>query len=362
MKIIQLFPGKIWGGAEQYVFDLGKALCGQGDEITYFACNSTPIRKRLQSKVALHTLPFAGACDFYSIIRLANRLKREHTDIVHIHDTRFVPIAMAAKWLSRSQAKVILTRHIARSCVTLPWFRFMFQRLHRMIFVSELAKRMWADANPWMPEEKMNVVLNSIPAYTEETVDVSLRRRHHIAEEIPLIVFTGRIRRSKGCAVLVQALGKIKQLPFVVVFIGASKSVGYSSQLLQLARRCGIQDRIVFHGFSDQTRILIQESDIGVAPSIVREACPLSPMEFMQAGKCVVATNNGAQSEYIVSGENGVLVSPDNPDELAAALKVVLQHPQYRMQLGEKAKRYFDKHLSYERFIARINKLYRCHS
>lgn len=358
MRIIQLFPGKIWGGAEQYVLDLGKALHKQGDEVTYLARNSAPIRKRLQGKVTLHTLPFAGAWDFYSIVRLAARLKREPADIVHIHDTRFVPIAMAAKWLSRSQAKIVLTRHIARSSVTLPWFRFMFKRLHGMIFVSGLAKRMWADANPWMPEEKMNVVLNSIPAHTGKTADVSLRRQHHIAEETPLIVFTGRIRRSKGCAVLVQALGKIRQLPFAVVFIGAGKPADYPSRLLQLAQRYDIQDRIVFHGFSDQTRLLIQEADIGVAPSIVRESCHLSSMEFMQAGKCVITTNNGAQPEYITAGENGLLVSPGDPDELAAALKKVLQQPQYRTELGEKAKCYFDRHLSYERFIARINKLY----
>lgn len=358
MKIIQIFPGKIWGGAEQYILDLGTALDEQGHEVTYLARSNSVIKKRLQGKVLFRTLPFACAWDLYSVIRLSCILKENDADVIHIHDTRFVPIVMMAKWLSHSNARVILTRHIARASSPLSFFRFMFRRLHCMIFVSELAKRLWADANTWMPDEKMNVVHNSIPASKEKAADTSLRKRYHIAEDTPLIVFTGRIRRSKGCAVLIQALGKIGHLPFAVVFIGACKPAGYHLHLLQLAQECGIEDKILFHGFSDNARSLIQEADIGVAPSIVREACPLSPMEFMQARKCVIATNNGAQPEYITSGETGLLVSPNNPEELAESIRAVLERIQYRTKLGENAQLYFDKHLSYEKFIGRINKLY----
>lgn len=358
MKIIQIFPGKIWGGAEQYILDIGRALHKQGHEVAYLARNSSVIQKRLQGKVLFRTLPFAGTWDIYSALRLSGILKENDTDVIHIHDTRFVPIVITAKWLSGSKARIILTRHIARASSPLPCFRLMYRRLHCMIFVSRLAKRMWADANPWMPGEKIHVVHNSIPVSNEKTEGTSLRNRYHIAKDIPLIVFTGRIRRSKGCAVLIEALGQIGHLPFAAVFIGAGKPADYPIRLLKLAEGRGIQDKILFHGFSDKARLLIQEADIGAAPSIVREACPLSPMEFMQAGKCVIATNNGAQPEYITSGETGLLVSPNNPKELAEALRIVLEQTQYRTELGEKAKLYFDKYLSYEKFISCISKLY----
>ncbi len=358
MKIIQIFPGKIWGGAEQYILDLGRALHEQGHEVTYLARNSSVIEERLRGKVLLRTLPFVCAWDICSALRLSYILKEKNADIIHIHDTRFVPIVTTAKWLSGSNARVILTRHIARAGSPLPFFRFMFRRLHCMIFVSRLAKRLWAEANPWMPDDKMNVVHNSIPAFNEKAARISLKSQYHLAENIPLIVFTGRIRRSKGCGVLIEALGKVAHLPFTAVFIGSSKPTSYPIHLLKLAKERGLQDKILFHGFSDEVRSLIQEADIGVAPSIVREACPLVPMEFMQAGKCVIATNNGAQPEYVTSGETGLLVSPNNPEELAEALRTVLKQPSYRAELGKKAKLYFDKHLSYEKFINRINKLY----
>lgn len=358
MKIIQIFPGKIWGGAEQYILDLGRALHEQGHEVTYLARNSLVIKKRLQGKVPFRVLPFAGTWNIYSILRLSSILKEKEVDVIHIHDTGFVPIVTAAKSLSHSNVKIILTRHIARASSTFPLFRPMFKKLQGMIFVSELAKKMWAGTNPWMPSAKMHVVHNSIPPSKEKSITSPLRTRYHISEDIPLIVFTGRVRRSKGCAILVQALGEIRHLPFFVVFIGACKPTDYHVHLLQLAKKCGIQDKILFHGFSDKVRLLIQDADIGVAPSIVREACPLSPMEFMQAGKCVIATTNGAQPEYITSGETGLLVPPNDPKKLGETLKIVLEQAKYRTALGEKAKLYFDNHLSYEKFISRITKLY----
>lgn len=358
MKIVQIFPGKVWGGAEQYVLDLGQALQKQGHEVFYMGTNSNVIKERTQGKVPVETLPFICAWDFFSIQRLSHFLKESGADVVHIHDTRLVPIAVAAKKLAHSRVRIVLTRHIARSSHVPPFFRLMFRGLHCIIFVSELAKRMWADANPWMPPLKMHVVHNSIPASRQETGIVSLRTRYHLAEDMPLVVFTGRVRRSKGCEVLVQALGKIRHLPFTLVFIGASKPADYPKRLLHWARAYGIEERILFYGFSDNVRLLIREADIGVAPSIVKEACALSPMEFMQAGKCIIATNNGSQPEYIQSGETGLLISPDNSEELAVAIQSALEQKTYRIGLGEKAKLYFDKHLNYEKFISRITRLY----
>lgn len=358
MKIIQIFPGKVWGGAEQYVLDLGRALQKQRHEMFYMSTNSNVIKERTQGKVPVETLPFICTWDFFSIQRLSHILKESGTDVVHIHDTRFVPIAIAAKKRAHSRVRIVLTRHIARSSHVLPFFRSAFKELHCIIFVSELAKRMWANANPWMPVQKMHVVHNSIPVSRQESGIVSLRARYQLTEDMPLIVFAGRVRRSKGCEVLVQALGKIRHLPFTLVFIGASKPADYPKRLLHLARAYGIEERILFYGFSDNARLLIREADIGVAPSIVKEACALSPMEFMQAGKCIIATNNGSQPEYIQSGETGLLISPDNPEELAAAIQTALEQKLYRTVLGEKAKSYFDNQLNYEKFLGRITRLY----
>ncbi len=357
MNILQIFPGKVWGGAEQYVVDLGAALVEKGHNVSYLACNSKAVLQRLSGELQVSTLPFACALDIYSIVKLGGIIKSGKIDIVHIHDVRFVPIAVLAKRMSGCSVKVILTRHIARASRTNILYRGLFKELHSIIFVSDLAKRMWYSVNGWMPQDKCKVVHNSIPDLADDFTE-DLRARYNIPEHTPLIIFTGRVRKSKGCAVIVEALARIKHLPYFMLFIGTCKPKDYGNELIALAKKHGIADRVALYGFSNKTRCLIKCADIGVAPSIVKEALGLSPMEFMQAGKAVIATNNGAQPEYILSGKTGFLVAPDSVQELSDALKRLLESESLREQTGSAAQEYFNKELNYNKFIENILGVY----
>ncbi len=357
MKIIQIFPGKVWGGAEQFIIDLSMALQEMGHQVLFFAHDCPAINNRLQGTIPYTTLPFRFSLDLSSAKALARVIRAEHPDIIHVHDSKFVPLVSLAKRMSGCEVKLVFTRHIARGSKVNPFFRKAFKNLHNVIFVSELGKKMWHEANPWMPEEKCKVVHNSIPPMVEAECE-TLREKYNVPADTPIVAFAGRVRRSKGCEIIVRALGELRNLPFQMVFIGTCKPKDYDQTVLQLADECGIKDRIHFYGFSDRARLLIKNAEIGVAPSIVREALGLSPMEFMQAGRCVITTNNGAQPEYIRDGETGLLVSPRSVEELTAALKKVLEDTDYRDRIGANAKRYFDDHLSYDKFMAKILKCY----
>lgn len=354
MRILQIFPGKVWGGAEQYILDLSKALLTKGHNVMLLSRNSKAVTGRLDGELPYTLFPFRGSLDLRSALRLAAYMKGAVPDVVHIHDTSFVPVAVLAKIISRGNARIVLTRHIARRSRVFPLFRPFFKSLHRVIFVSGLAKKLWQQANGWMPEERLSVVHNSIPDEEKNFGAPSLRKLYGIGGDTPLIVFTGRIRKSKGCTVLIEALSRIRQEPFQLVFVGRCKPLSYEKKLRRLARSLGLEARVSFYGFATDVRSLIREADIGVAPSIVREACPLSPMEFMQAGKCVIATNNGAQPEYIKTGETGLLVAPGDVVHLADSIKAVLEDKDFRLRLGKSAKDYFETHMNYGAFLARI--------
>jgi len=354
MRILQIIPGKVWGGAEQYILDLSKALAGQGHTVFILSRKSKAVTGRLEKEMPFATFPFCGSMDLRAVLSLARYIKTTAVDVLHVHDTSFVPVVVLAKALSGSNAKIILTRHIARKSRVLPFYRPMFRRLHRVIFVSGLAERLWLSVNGWMPEDKLTVIHNSIPECGCASGMPSLRRLYGIDKDTPLLMFTGRVRRSKGCAVLIEALARIRQEPFHLVFVGRCKPLSYEEKLRKFARSLGIGGRVSFYGFTSDVRMLIREADIGVSPSIVREACPLSPMEFMQAGKCVIATNNGAQPEYITHGETGLLVAPGDVVHLADSVKVVLEDKSFRERLGNSAKDYFEKNMNYSLFLARI--------
>lgn len=353
MKIIQIFPGKVWGGAEQYVIDLGEALKERGHEVVYVARRSRAVTDRLSGSVDFISMPFTGAYNPAASWWMTRLLKTASPDVIHIHDTSFVPVVVRAKHFCRSDVRIVLTRHVARASHTNPLYRAYFRQIHRMVFVSELSRKLWIGANKWMPGSRCRVVLNSIPDACRYN-GRSLREHYGIAPDVPIIMFTGRVRRSKGCEVIIRALAEIKDLPFVMVFVGACKPAGYDAVLARMAGESGIGDRVFFYGFTDDARSLVRQADIGIAPSIVREACPLSPMEFMQAGKCVITSNNGAQPEYIHQRQTGLLIPPGDELWLADALKILLCQPDMRARLGAAAKGYFDRNMSYDIFVDKI--------
>jgi glycosyltransferase involved in cell wall biosynthesis len=359
MNIIQIIPGKIWGGAEQYIYDLTKELIRQGHHVTLISRNSKAVSEIIKHDFPLTTLPFIFSLDLYSAYRLATIIRKESVEVIHIHDVRFVPTAILAKKWSGRDLKVILTRHIARASRTSRIHRGSFMQLHRMIFVSQLAQDLWNQVNTWMPDDKFEVITNSIPRQLDSGGTETLIDKFALTGDVPIIVFTGRVRKSKGCMVLLEAIAKIKKIRFHLIYIGKCKPKSYGEKLRKRADALGVSGRVSFYGFTNNARQLISQADIGVMPSIVREACPLSPMEFMQAGKCVIVTNNGAQREYIQNGETGILVPPNDVDELSNALLKVIVNEGERSRIGSNARQYFDSHLNYDKFYQKIIDCYK---
>ena len=350
MKIVQIFPGKVWGGAEQYVLDLGRALQARGHEVEWLCLEVEAVTSRLR----------AEQIPFQTIKRITPALI-DGADIVHIHDSRFVSPAVKAARRCRQQPKVIFTRHIARASRVLPWCRSAWRRLDAIIFVSELARSMWSGVNSWFDPERAVVIHNSIPpqegAAPTDTL-YNIRSRFEIPSATPLLMFTGRVRRSKGCETIIEALAPLSKQEFAMIFVGTPKPADYDHRLIALARRLGIADRIHFTGFTPSARDLVAQATIGLQPSIVREAFGLSQLEFMQAGKPLITTDNGAQPEYVSDGVTGLLVPPANPARLSEAIARLLDDPALRASLGQAAADSYRTRLSYPLFIDRIINVY----
>lgn len=358
MRIIQIMPGKVWGGAEQYILDLSKALRAAGNEVEIYVRKSRAVVDRMSREGNFSILPFACSVDSRAVSTLARDLKQHDADIIHVHNTAFVPAAVRAVSRAGSRARVFFTRHDARSSAVCLFFRKYFLKLHRAVFVSQLTKNLWCKANTWMPDAKCVVLHNSIPPVSGDVRQSNLRQELGISSDTLLLVFTGRVRKSKGCMTIVEALAKIKDLPFHMAFVGRCKPENYGDKLLKAAAELGLGGRVHLYGFVPNVRSLISEADIGVAPSIMKESSPLSQMEFMQAGKCLIASNNGGQAEFIHDGETGLLVPPADADALAAAIKSVIEDKQLRLKLGENARAYFNGNMSYAKYLTDITAIY----
>jgi glycosyltransferase involved in cell wall biosynthesis len=66
---------------------------------------------------------------------------------------------------------------------------------------------------------------------------------------------------------------------------------------------------------------LCAEADIGLVPSVWREAFGFVGAEMLSRGLPVIASHTGAMKEYITHGEDGLLFDPFKPGDLASVLK-----------------------------------------
>ena len=91
------------------------------------------------------------------------------------------------------------------------------------------------------------------------------------------------------------------------------------------AKRIGVDDRLRFEGFVAHERLpaLLAHADLLVLPSLYEELGTV-PLEAMQAGLPIVASETGGVPEVIEDGVNGMLVPPGDPEALARAIDRLL--------------------------------------
>jgi glycosyltransferase involved in cell wall biosynthesis len=119
----------------------------------------------------------------------------------------------------------------------------------------------------------------------------------------------------------------------------------------------GLTSRFTFFGERDDVPALLASSDIFVLPSR-SEACPNVVLEAMASGLPVVATQVGGVPELIEPGISGLLVEPNAPEALAAAVSDLMDRPAFARDLGCAARERIERHFSFDRMVASFQHLY----
>jgi glycosyltransferase involved in cell wall biosynthesis len=156
----------------------------------------------------------------------------------------------------------------------------------------------------------------------------------------------------KGVDVLISAAAQMRAPVRLEVFGRGS----LAHELEQQARQAGVDAR--FHGFVPNARERLPMLDVLVQPSRA-DNFPLAVLEAMAAGIPVVATRVGGVPELVVDGETGLVVEPDSPEALAAALDSLAGDPARRRDLGSRGQERARKEFSPERMASRTVALYR---
>ena len=172
------------------------------------------------------------------------------------------------------------------------------------------------------------------------------------------LLAVGRAVEKKGFDLLVEALAAVPaDCRWRLVHVGGGPEL---SKLRAEVKRRGIADRIDWLGPQDQTAVLEQyrQADLFVLPCRIagdgdRDGLPNVLVEAQSQGLACLSTRVGGVPELIEDGINGCLVASDDPTALAAALVVLIRHPDLRRRYGragqDRVARLFDSMTSLDR-------------
>lgn len=165
-----------------------------------------------------------------------------------------------------------------------------------------------------------------------------------------------RLSREKAVDILLSAIALLdRTVPFHFVMLGDG------DQRLSLERQAhdlAIVDRIEFAGFVSDVDAHMPDFDFVVLPSRSGEAMPLAVIEAFAAGRPVVATAVGGVPELVQPERTGLLVPPEDPAALAAAISRLLQDASLRQRLGAAARMRYESDLRADRMTADTIQIY----
>ena len=161
---------------------------------------------------------------------------------------------------------------------------------------------------------------------------------------------------AKGYPVLLEtAQILLKQCPLAYfLFVGAGPLL---EEMREKAGWLDGHDHFVFTGARSDIPDLVAAMDVFVSASVM-EGFPNALLEAMAMGKTVVATRVGGIPEMVESGQDGILVPPEDAPALAGAVLALLRDPQTASRLGARAAEKIRRDFTVQRMVDQHENLY----
>ena len=178
------------------------------------------------------------------------------------------------------------------------------------------------------------------------------------------MLFVGRLVERKGVRRLLEAVARLRRTRSVHLHV-----VGDGPEREMLRKRTtelGLDERVSFHGFvsAEEKRRHLASCDVLVLPAVIdakgdTEGQGVVLLEAMTYGKPVVASRVGGIVEAVDDGVTGLLVPPDDPGSLAAALGTVMDDVPRARHMGEQGRALVERRFSWSAIAGDLEAVYR---
>lgn len=366
-RLLHLIGSFHCGGSERQAIALADGLRKDGSFDVYLATlNPEGILRDQAERAGFDSIPVYSLTSLYDlnfvrqVCRAAAFLSENDIAVIHTHDFYTNVFGIVAATLAGTRVKVASKRETGGMRSRSQSFveKLAFSRADRIVANSEAVDAYLLDLR--VAGDKITVIYNGLdtsvydrPRSKELKVgELSLNGNSRI------VTLVANLRHEiKNVPMFLRAAKTVAEVESNAHFVIAGEG-GLKDQLEAEAIALGLDNKVHFIGRCDDIPALLAGSDVCVLTSTA-EGFSNSILEYMAAGRPVVATNVGGAAEVVVEGETGHLVASDDDAALSRKLIELLSDKERSAQYGSKARRVVNERFSRERQVAATVELYK---
>jgi glycosyltransferase involved in cell wall biosynthesis len=282
--------------------------------------------------------------------RLVGRLR---PDVVHLHSSIAGAVGRVAL-IGRRVPAVYTPNGVSPSRLARTVERGLGRRADAIVAVSASESRLINDLG-WSAPARVHVIPNGIEGSPPAPEGPSLRARLGLGPDDLLIGAVGRLTAQKAPEVVLAAWGQVLAARPDVTAVWIGDGV-LRSEAEALSARVGA-GRLHLLGHVPGAGALVGELDLLCLGSRF-EGLPYAPLEAMRAGVAVIGTDVVGTRDVLDHDRTGLLVPPDDPEALAAAVLALLDDPARRARLAAAGRAAQQERFSLEGMAAAVTQLY----
>lgn len=329
------------------LLNLASEFAGRGLNVDFvLAQKEGPYLDKISKKV--HVVDLKTKRTLLSLFRLARYLKKEKPAVLISSMVRPNIIAVLAKFLARSETKVIarVANTLSLSFRGTHWSKRWLRKYGTVIFykwTDKIVANSYGSAddlvkNIRIPQEKIKAIYN--PTVTPGIFEKIRKEIEHPwlkNRKQPVILGVGSLFLQKDFPTLIKAFVKLrKKRNAKLIILGEGKE---RKKLEKLIQSLGIKEDVDMPGFVKNPYAYMARADVFVLSSLW-EGFGNVIVEAMACGCPVVSTNcQSGPSEILQNGKYGILVLTANPEALAKSIFRLLDDPKLQQRLSKGGKK-----------------------
>jgi len=371
---LQLIGSFHQGGSERQAVQLTRLLLESGRCNVFVATlNREGVLLEDVNRLGFSEIPEFRLTSFHDlnmvrqVRRFAQYLKKHEIDVVHAHDFYTNIFGMAGAALARVPARIASRRETS---VRRESERFVercaFRAAHAVVANCEDVRQHLIRSG--VPAQKVRTIHNGFDfarLQTAQTERKEILRSLNLPETARFVTIMANMRLHvthpepvglKDHPTFLRAAKRVyENVPDAAFIVAGEGELMEATQ--ELAKSLGIGHRTFFIGRCQDVGAVLSVSDVCVLSS-TSEGFSNAILEYMAAGRPVVATDVGGAREAIVQGESGFLVAAGDDERMAEHIKALLVQPELARAMGDCGKRIVIEKFSSQKQLQNVESLY----